>query len=313
MHIVVSGRAKDYLSKRFENVHGIWGLTLAYEGNSVKKLQTLCRTSQGAVKGWPQNIRQYFELAEKFKPDVVVSDFESFSYLFAQQPPAARHQRRQHADHQPLQARRRRCSRGHEDALRAHARHREGQAARRLPLPRHHVLLPARCARTAPRCSPSILRPEILAAKSRARRAPARVPDRRPRNTRAARTSSSRAGCRAASTACAGTSPRTCVDGNLLYRPFSESGLHRRPAHRARGDRRRRLHADERGRLPAQAHARACPSRASSSRCSTRSTSRSWATGMYAKELTPGRAEGVPRARARLRESARGLRRRTAT
>src|SRR5690349_5625249 len=83
VHIVVSGRAKDYLAKRFANVHGIWGLTIAYEGNSVKKLQTVMQNLQGAVAGWPQNVRTYFELAEEFKPDVVVSDFESFSYLFA--------------------------------------------------------------------------------------------------------------------------------------------------------------------------------------------------------------------------------------
>jgi uncharacterized protein (TIGR00661 family) len=82
VHIVVSGRARDYLSKRFENVHGIWGYTLAYEGNSVSKWQTLLQNLQGAVTGWPRNIRQYFELVEKFQPDVVVSDFESFSYMF---------------------------------------------------------------------------------------------------------------------------------------------------------------------------------------------------------------------------------------
>ncbi len=82
VHIVVSGRAREYLSKRFENVHGIWGYTIAYEGNSVSKWQTLVQNLQGAVKGWPQNVRQYFELVEKFQPDVVVSDFESFSYMF---------------------------------------------------------------------------------------------------------------------------------------------------------------------------------------------------------------------------------------
>src|SRR3954471_15903979 len=58
VHIVVSGRARDYLSKRFQNVHGIWGYTLAYEGNSVSKWQTLLQNVQGAVTGWPQNIRQ---------------------------------------------------------------------------------------------------------------------------------------------------------------------------------------------------------------------------------------------------------------
>ena len=82
VQIVVSGRARDYLAKRFENVHKIWGLTIAYEGNSVRNFQTLLQNVKGAVTGWPQNVRKYFELVENFQPDVVISDFESFSYLF---------------------------------------------------------------------------------------------------------------------------------------------------------------------------------------------------------------------------------------
>ncbi len=83
VHIVVSGRAQQYLEKRFENVHGIWGLTIAYEGNSVRSWQTLLQNVKGAITGWPQNIRKYFELVESFQPEVVISDFETFSYLFA--------------------------------------------------------------------------------------------------------------------------------------------------------------------------------------------------------------------------------------
>lgn len=83
VHIVVSGRARDYLAKRFENVHNIWGFTIAYEGNSVKKWQTALQNLKGAITGWPQNVKKYFELVDEFKPDVVISDFESFSYLFA--------------------------------------------------------------------------------------------------------------------------------------------------------------------------------------------------------------------------------------
>jgi uncharacterized protein (TIGR00661 family) len=83
VHVVVSGRARDYLAQRFENVHKIWGLTLQYEGNSVRKLGTLLENLKGAVKGFPENIKAYFSLIDEFKPDVVVSDFESFSYLYA--------------------------------------------------------------------------------------------------------------------------------------------------------------------------------------------------------------------------------------
>jgi uncharacterized protein (TIGR00661 family) len=83
VHIVVSGRARDYLAKRFENVHNIWGFTINYEGNSVSKWNTLLQNLKGAVTGWPQNVRKYFDLVDQFQPDVVVSDFETFSYLFA--------------------------------------------------------------------------------------------------------------------------------------------------------------------------------------------------------------------------------------
>ncbi len=82
VHIVVSGRARDYLAKRFENVHQIWGFTIQYGENSVKKWQTVLENLKGAVTGWPQNVSQYFNLVESFSPDVVISDFESFSYLF---------------------------------------------------------------------------------------------------------------------------------------------------------------------------------------------------------------------------------------
>lgn len=83
VHVVVSGRARDYLAQRFENVHKIWGLTISYEGNSVRKLGTLLENLKGAVKGFPANIKAYFDLVDEFQPEVVVSDFESFSYLYA--------------------------------------------------------------------------------------------------------------------------------------------------------------------------------------------------------------------------------------
>jgi uncharacterized protein (TIGR00661 family) len=82
VHIVVSGRARDYLAKRFDKVTGIWGLTIAYEGNQVRNFQTLLQNVKGAIAGWPQNVRTYFDLVEKFEPEAVITDFESFSYLF---------------------------------------------------------------------------------------------------------------------------------------------------------------------------------------------------------------------------------------
>ena len=49
VQIVVSGRAHDYLAKRFENVHKIWGFTIIYEDNRCRTWQTLLQNLKGAV------------------------------------------------------------------------------------------------------------------------------------------------------------------------------------------------------------------------------------------------------------------------
>ncbi len=164
VHIVVSGRARDYLAKQFENVHGIWGFTLRYEGNSVKKWQTVLQNLKGAVSGWPQNIRKYFELVEAFKPDVVVSDFESFSYLFAQNHrlPVISVDNMQvinRCKHEPS------LLSGHEDAFELT----RSLVKAKMPGAFHYLVTtffypPVRKERTT--LAPSILRPEILAARS---------------------------------------------------------------------------------------------------------------------------------------------------
>ena len=87
VQVVVSGRAHEYLKARESDrlgVNKIWGLTFVYEDNEVRNFHTIFRNLRGAVTGgWPRNVRAYFELAEQFEPEVVVSDFESWSYLFA--------------------------------------------------------------------------------------------------------------------------------------------------------------------------------------------------------------------------------------
>ena len=86
VQVVVSGRAHDYLKTRESDrlgVREIWGLTIVYEDNEVRSFRTLFQNLKGAVKGgWPHNVKAYFDLAERFEPEVVISDFESWSYLF---------------------------------------------------------------------------------------------------------------------------------------------------------------------------------------------------------------------------------------
>ncbi len=88
VQIVASGRAHDFLKRRFEGaakVNHIWGLTLNYHDNEVKKFATAVQNVRGALAqgGLPENLTRYFQMMLDFAPQVVISDFESWSYLFA--------------------------------------------------------------------------------------------------------------------------------------------------------------------------------------------------------------------------------------
>lgn len=83
VQIMASGRAVDFLAKRFEGVNRIHGLHMIYEENRVRPMKTLwSNVSTGAV-GLPKNIAAYFEMFSSFEPRAVISDFESWTYLFA--------------------------------------------------------------------------------------------------------------------------------------------------------------------------------------------------------------------------------------
>jgi uncharacterized protein (TIGR00661 family) len=87
VQVVVSGRAHDYLAQRAGEhlrVRKIWGFTIVTEDNEVRNFRTLLQNVRGAIGGgWPRNVRAYFDLAHEFQPEVVISDFESWSYLYA--------------------------------------------------------------------------------------------------------------------------------------------------------------------------------------------------------------------------------------
>jgi uncharacterized protein (TIGR00661 family) len=83
LEIMASGRATDFLSKRFEGVNRIHGLHMIYEENRVRRGKTLWSNVLTGATGVPKNINAYFDLIGNFKPDCVVSDFESWAYLYA--------------------------------------------------------------------------------------------------------------------------------------------------------------------------------------------------------------------------------------
>lgn len=83
VQIMASGRAVEYLQKRFADVNRIHGLHMIYEENRVRLGKTLWSNALTGMEGLPKNIAAYFELLQEFKPEAVVSDFESWTYLYA--------------------------------------------------------------------------------------------------------------------------------------------------------------------------------------------------------------------------------------
>lgn len=85
VEIMASGRAVDFLGKRFEGVNRIHGLHMILEENRVRRGKTLWSNVVGGALGLPGNLGAYFDLIAGFEPEVVISDFESWTYLFGKQ------------------------------------------------------------------------------------------------------------------------------------------------------------------------------------------------------------------------------------
>jgi len=87
VEIIASGRAVDFLEKRFGNksaVNRIRGLHIVYEDNEVQRARTLFENVLGGSLAIPAQIAKYFELISDFRPELVISDFESWTYFYGQ-------------------------------------------------------------------------------------------------------------------------------------------------------------------------------------------------------------------------------------
>ena len=84
VQVVSSARAYEFLAKAFPGrVHEIKGYHLAYRNAAVSVLQTAALTLRTAPANLQANFHRYRTLIEVFSPELIISDFESFTYLFA--------------------------------------------------------------------------------------------------------------------------------------------------------------------------------------------------------------------------------------
>ena len=82
IEVMASSQAADFLSSRFEGVTKIHGFHMISENNRIRRSKTLWSNILEGARGVPQNIAAYFDFLDRFEPEVVISDFESWTYLY---------------------------------------------------------------------------------------------------------------------------------------------------------------------------------------------------------------------------------------
>ncbi|MED5371409.1 MAG: glycosyltransferase family protein [Myxococcota bacterium] len=88
VRVVVSGRAHRFLTERLGDRPGlrideITGLHMVYSDNRVRKGRSLLSNLQGARAGIVQNLSAYRQHLGDYHPELVISDFESWSHAYA--------------------------------------------------------------------------------------------------------------------------------------------------------------------------------------------------------------------------------------
>ncbi|MEZ0311518.1 MAG: MJ1255/VC2487 family glycosyltransferase [Myxococcota bacterium] len=83
LEIMASGRACDFLGKHFSGVNRIHGFHIIYDENRVRLRRTIASNVVKGIAAIPTQIAAYFGLIDDFKPEGVISDFESWTYWYA--------------------------------------------------------------------------------------------------------------------------------------------------------------------------------------------------------------------------------------
>jgi uncharacterized protein (TIGR00661 family) len=80
--MVTSGRALPYLQEHLPDVEEIWGTSFVLEHGTVNTWKTLEANVLGGARGGPADWKHGAAIAKSFGPELVITDFEGFAYLF---------------------------------------------------------------------------------------------------------------------------------------------------------------------------------------------------------------------------------------
>ncbi len=81
--VFASERAYDFLSQKFDDVYRIYGFNTVYENNAVNDKKTFINAMKYLPRDVKDNIRLLYGIANKFKPDLIISDFEFYSNVLS--------------------------------------------------------------------------------------------------------------------------------------------------------------------------------------------------------------------------------------
>jgi uncharacterized protein (TIGR00661 family) len=81
--MAASGRALPYLQEQLPDVQEIWGTSFGLEQGQVNTWKTFTSNVRGGMRGVPEDWRHGERIVKSFGPDLVISDFEGFTYTLA--------------------------------------------------------------------------------------------------------------------------------------------------------------------------------------------------------------------------------------
>lgn len=81
--VFASDRAYTYLNNKFENIYEISGFNTVYEHNTVSNSKTFVNNMKEVPNDLKNNMSKMFKLAKKFKPHLIISDFEFYANLLS--------------------------------------------------------------------------------------------------------------------------------------------------------------------------------------------------------------------------------------
>ena len=83
VRVVASGRAFRYLSERLADVEEIFGPSFAMDEGEIRRWATLRGNLAAAPRELQDTVRHWLSVVHDWRPDVVVTDFEPLSALYA--------------------------------------------------------------------------------------------------------------------------------------------------------------------------------------------------------------------------------------